>query len=190
MALRPLERRMPRNPRRLHPAAGRRRREGRGSVRPTPVTESKVDALSSLVGPVRVLIADDHSLFAKTLEAILAGTPGVEVVGFAEDGLEAVRLAVALAPDVVLMDIEMPHLDGIAATRRLRELGMGIPVVVLTASADPKLAQQALEAGAKAYLTKDRIATALLPAVLGVAEPPARLIDDGGADLAGRARVG
>ena len=69
----------------------------------------------STVGTVRVLIADDHSLFAKTLEALLAGTPGVEVVGIAEDGLEAVGLAVTLSPDVVLMDVEMPHLDGIAS---------------------------------------------------------------------------
>lgn len=141
------------------------------------------------MAPVRVLIADDHALFAKTLEAILAGTPGIEVVGFAEDGLEAVGLAVALSPDVVLMDIEMPHLDGIAATRRLQALEIGIPVLVLTASADPTLAQQALEAGAKGYLTKDRIATALVPAVLEVAGAPARLSDDGGAELAGRARI-
>ena len=65
----------------------------------------------STVGTVRVLIADDHSLFAKTLEALLAGTPGIEVVGVAQDGLEAVGLAVTLSPDVVLMDVEMPHLD-------------------------------------------------------------------------------
>lgn len=142
------------------------------------------------VGTVRVLIADDHALFAKTLEAILSGTPGIDVVGFAEDGLEAVGLAVTLSPDVVLMDLEMPRLDGIAATRRLRELGLGIPVLVLTASADPRLAQQAHEAGAKGYLTKDRIATALVPAVLGLAGSPARLSDDGGADVAGRARLG
>ena len=141
------------------------------------------------MGPVRVLIADDHALFAKTLEAILSGTPGIEVVGIAEDGLEAVGLAVTLSPDLVLMDLEMPHLDGLAATRRLRELGLGIPVVVLTASADPTHAQQAHEAGAKGYLTKDRIATALVPAVLDAAEAPARLSDDGGAELAGRARI-
>jgi len=135
------------------------------------------------------LIADDHALFAKTLEAILSGTPGIEVVGIADDGLEAVGLAVTLAPDIVLMDIEMPHLDGIAATRRLRKLGLGVPVLVLTASSDPKLAQQAHEAGAKGYLTKDRVGSALIPAVLDVAGAPARLSDDGGAELAGRARV-
>ena len=139
---------------------------------------------------LRVLIADDHSLFAKTLEGLLAGNPELEVVGIAEDGLEAVGLAATLCPDVVLMDIDMPYLDGIAATRRLRELGLGIPVVVLTESHDPSLAQAAHAAGAKGYLTKDRIASGLVPALLGVAEPPASLSADGGAELAGRARVG
>ena len=143
-----------------------------------------------MVEPVRVLIADDHSLFAKTLEALLAGTPEIEVVAIAEDGLEAVGLAATLCPDLVLMDVEMPHLDGIAATRRLRDLGLSIPVIVLTASDDPTLAQQAHEAGAKGYLTKDRIASALLPAVLGAAGAGDRLSDDGGAELADRARVG
>lgn len=114
---------------------------------------------------------------------------GVEVVGIAEDGLEAVGIAATLCPDIVLMDVEMPHLDGIAATRRLRELGLGIPVIVLTASSDPSLAQEAHEAGAKGYLTRDRIATALVPAVLGAAGAPARLSGDGGAELAGRARI-
>jgi DNA-binding NarL/FixJ family response regulator len=144
------------------------------------------------VGPVRVLIADDHSLFAKTLEALLAGTPGLEVVGVAEDGLEAVGLAVALSPDVVLMDVEMPHLDGIAATRRLRELGLGLglSIVVMSASDDPTLAEAAHAAGAKGYLTKDRIVSGLLPALLEAAEAPARLSGDGSAELAGRARVG
>lgn len=135
-----------------------------------------------------MLIADDHALFAKTLEAILSGTPRIEVVGVAEDGLEAVGLAATLFPDVVLMDLEMPHLDGLAATRRLRALGLGIPVIVLTASGDPKFAQQAQEVGAKGYLTKD-LSTALVPAVLEVAGAPARLSDDGGAELAGRARI-
>ena len=139
---------------------------------------------------MRVLIADDHSLFAKTLDALLAGTPGIEVVGIADAGLEAVGLAVSLCPDVVLMDVEMPHLDGLGATRRLRELGLGIPVVVLSASDDSTLADAAHAAGAKGYLTKDRIVDRLLPALLAAAEAPARLTGDGSAELAGRARVG
>jgi CheY-like chemotaxis protein len=88
------------------------------------------------------------------------------------------------------MDVEMPHLDGIAATRRLRALGLGIPIFVLSASDDPTLAEAAHAAGAKGYLTKDRIASGLLPALLAAAEAPARLSGDGSAELAGRARVG
>jgi DNA-binding NarL/FixJ family response regulator len=142
------------------------------------------------VGPVRVLIADDHSLFAKTLEALLAGTGEIEVIGTAADGLEAVALCATLCPDVVLMDIEMPHLDGLAATRRLRELGLSSATIVLTASDDPGKSQAAREAGAIAYLTKDRVAEALVPAILLAAGAHARLSADGGADVADRARVG
>ena len=142
------------------------------------------------MGQVRVLIADDHPLFAKTLEALLAGTPELEIVGFAADGLEAVGLAASLCPDVILMDVEMPHLDGIAATRRIRELGLGIATIVLTASDDPNTSQRAFEAGATGYLTKDRLTYSLGPVVLAAAGARARLSGDGGAELAGRARVG
>jgi DNA-binding NarL/FixJ family response regulator len=142
------------------------------------------------VGPVRVLIADDHSLFAKTIEALLAGNRDVEVVGVAADGLEAVGLAATLVPDVVLMDIEMPHLDGFGATRRIRELGLPSRMIVLTASDDPANAQRAHEVGATGYLTKDRVATTLIPAILAAAGARATLSPDGGAELADRARVG
>jgi DNA-binding NarL/FixJ family response regulator len=142
------------------------------------------------VGPVRVLIADDHALFAKTLEALLAGTSEIEIVGVAEDGLEAVGLAATLFPDVLLMDVEMPHLDGIGATKRINDLGLGIATLVLTAADDPAISQRAFEAGATGYLTKDKLAYSLVPAVLAAAGAHARLSDDGGAELAGRARVG
>jgi DNA-binding NarL/FixJ family response regulator len=142
------------------------------------------------VGSIRVLIADDHPLFAKTLEALLSGTRGIEVVGTAADGLEAVALSATLCPDIVLMDVEMPHLDGFAATRRVRELGVGAAVIILTASGDPEKSQLAAEAGALGYLTKDRIGEALVSAILSVAGARARLSADGSADLAGRARVG
>lgn len=139
---------------------------------------------------IRVLIADDHSLFAKTLEALLAGSNEIEVVATAADGLEAVAIAATLSPDIVLMDVDMPHLDGLAATRRLRELGLASAVIVLTASADARASREAHEAGAVGYLTKDRIAEALVPAILSVAEARGRLSADGGADVAGGARVG
>ena len=139
---------------------------------------------------VRVLIADDHPLFAKTLDALLAGEPEIKVVAVAEDGLEAIGLAVALGPDIVLMDIEMPHLDGIAATRRIRELGLATRTIVLTASTDPADSQRAYEAGAVGFLTKDRVAGSLVAAILAATGARGTLTADGGAELAGRARVG
>ncbi len=119
--------------------------------------------------PVRVLIADDNELFAKTLEAMLAGEPRVEVIGVARNGKQAVELVETLWPDVVLMDVSMPVLDGFSATRILRQRGSDARVLVLTASAEGADADRALREGAFGYLTKDRIATELLPALLHVA---------------------
>ena len=140
--------------------------------------------------PVRVLIADDHPLFAKTIEAMLAGHPEIEVVATASDGLQAIRLALILAPDVVLMDVDMPNLDGLAATERITALGLSCRVIVLTASEDADTSRAALRAGASAYLTKGLISKSLVPAILNLAGVPARLSEDGGADVAGRTRVG
>ena len=119
--------------------------------------------------PVRVLVADDHPLFAKTLVAMLAGERRIEVIGCAANGRQAVELTERLQPDVVLMDISMPILDGFAATRLLRERGNEARVLILTASAEPDDADRALRDGAYGYLTKDRVATELVPAVLHVA---------------------
>jgi DNA-binding NarL/FixJ family response regulator len=104
--------------------------------------------------PLRVLIADDHQLFAETLGLTLDFDERVEVAGSARNGKEAVRLALELQPDAVLMDLEMPVLDGIHATRLLRRLLPACPVVVLTASLSPEDAHRARTAGAAAYLTK------------------------------------
>ena len=141
------------------------------------------------MGHVRVLIADDHPLFAKTLEALLSGTPEIEVLATAGDGLEAIGLAATLAPDVILMDVEMPRLDGIAAARRVRDLGLSAATLLLSASDDRTTSQRALEAGAAGFLTKERLAHTLVPAVLAAAGARGRLSDDGGAELAGRARI-
>lgn len=140
--------------------------------------------------PVRVLIVDDHPLFAKTIEAMLAGHPEIDVVATALDGIEAIRLAVTLAPDVIVMDVDMPNLDGLAATRRIAELGLQCRVIVLTASEDAETSRAALRAGASAYLTKGLISKSLVPAILNLAGVPARLSEDGSADFAGRTRVG
>jgi DNA-binding NarL/FixJ family response regulator len=163
-------------------------------VRPqfSPVARNRFapECVDDEVDHVRVLIADDHPLFAKTLEALLSGTPEIEVVGTAADGLEAVALALGLSPDVILMDVEMPQLDGIAAARRVRDLGLDAAALLLSASDDRTTSQRALEAGAAGFLTKERLAYTLVPAILATAAARDRLNGDGGAELAGRARVG
>ena len=114
---------------------------------------------------VRVLIADDHPLFAEAVEATLATEPRFEVVGVARDGREAVELAQVLRPDVTLMDIAMPVMDGFEATRRLRELDEGACVVMLTGSNSRGDVNRARRAGAAGYVTKDRIALELVDAI-------------------------
>jgi DNA-binding NarL/FixJ family response regulator len=114
----------------------------------------------------RVLIADDHVLFAEALEAILTGDGRIAVVGRAKNGREAVELATSLHPDVVLMDISMPVMDGIEATARIVDQEPEACVVVLTGSDAPKDVDAARRAGASGYVTKDRIAAELVEAIL------------------------
>ncbi len=106
-------------------------------------------------GSIRVLVADDQRVVREGLGTLLGLLAGVEVVGTAADGDEAVALAIRLRPDVVLMDLRMPHCDGVEATRRLREHDAGINVLVLTTYTDDRSVIDALRAGARGYLTKD-----------------------------------
>jgi DNA-binding NarL/FixJ family response regulator len=115
--------------------------------------------------PVRVLIADDQRVVREGLEMILRFTPGVEVVGVAADGEEAVALAGRQRADVVLMDLRMPRLDGVEATKRLRETRPETRVIALTTYADESSVLAALQAGARGYLTKDSGAEALQRAI-------------------------
>lgn len=105
--------------------------------------------------PIRVLIADDQALVREGLTLLLAQDEGLEVVGAAEDGETAVALAAELRPDVVLMDLVMPGLDGVDATRRIIALLPRTQVVILSAYADDESVFAAINAGAAGYLTKD-----------------------------------
>jgi DNA-binding NarL/FixJ family response regulator len=104
---------------------------------------------------IRVLLAEDHQLVRAGLERLLATTDDIEVVGGAADGAEAVALAAEAAPDVVLMDISMPNVDGIEATRAILAANDAIHVVVLTSLVDRERILAALDAGAVGYLLKD-----------------------------------
>jgi DNA-binding NarL/FixJ family response regulator len=104
---------------------------------------------------VRVLAADDQRVVREGLAMLLGLLPDVEVVGTASDGEEALALADELRPDVILMDLRMPRVDGVEATRRLRASRPEIKVVVLTTYADDRSVIEALRAGALGYLTKD-----------------------------------
>jgi DNA-binding NarL/FixJ family response regulator len=119
--------------------------------------------------PTRVLIADDERLFVDALELILAADARIEVVGRALDGREAIALARELNPDVVLIDLSMPGIDGFGAIAAILAEKASRRVVVLSGSADPGDMEKALAAGASRYLMKDRIADELVPGVLAAA---------------------
>ena len=127
---------------------------------------------------VRVLVVDDHALFAEALMLTLGIDDRIEVVGSASSGVEAVSLAQALRPDVVLMDVHMPSMDGIEATRRVRSVSPGSRVVMVTAARSPQIARHALAAGAERCLTKDTPALRLIDTILDVPRRPsvARLV--------------
>jgi DNA-binding NarL/FixJ family response regulator len=118
--------------------------------------------------PVRILLADDHELYAETLELLLALDDRVEVVGRAASGAQAIALAVGLQPDVVLMDVHMPCVDGIRATRAVKALLPGIRVVMLSSSAAVEDVDRARDAGASGYLTKDAAGPAIAGEVVRV----------------------
>src|SRR5512132_3457608 len=96
--------------------------------------------LTAVRPPIRVLVVDDHALFAEALMLTLGIDDRIEVVGSASSGVEAVSLAEALRPDVVLMDVHMPSMDGIEATRRVRNVSPGSRVVMVTAARSPEIA--------------------------------------------------
>lgn len=125
--------------------------------------------------PLRLLIVDDQPIIRRGLALMLGAEPGIEVVGQGGDGQEAVDLALALAPDVVLMDLQMPRLDGVAATRQITARLPHTHVVVLTTFDDDELVFEAIQAGAHAYLLKDAAEEDVLETVRAVHRGESRL---------------
>ena len=124
---------------------------------------------------IRVLIADDQKVVREGLVSLIGLLPGITVVGAATDGNDAVRQAIELEPDVVLMDLNMPRCNGVEATERLRRLRPDILVVVLTTYSDDTWVFSALQAGARGFLTKDAGADEILRAITDVAAGHAQL---------------
>jgi len=118
--------------------------------------------------PVRVLIADDHTVVREGLVSLLSLLPGIDVVGAAVDGDDAVSKACELHPDVVLMDLNMPRCNGVEATERLRKDQPEVKVVVLTTYSDDEWVFSALQAGARGFLTKDAGAEEIHRAITAV----------------------
>jgi two-component system, NarL family, nitrate/nitrite response regulator NarL len=128
---------------------------------------------SAVVAPnmqrvIRVLIVDDEPLFTEMLQALLQGEEGIDVVGTAQHGRQAVELANELDPDLIVMDVSMPVMDGIDATREIRKQNPTATILILTGGSSITEIDQARIAGAAAYLTKDRIGDELVPEIRGL----------------------
>jgi two-component system, NarL family, response regulator LiaR len=135
---------------------------------------------------IRVLLADDHSLFREGIRSLLEDQEDIEIVGEAEDGLEAIQLAHSLKPAIILMDINMPIIDGVEATRTILRNNSKIGMIILTMYPQDEYVIEALKAGAKAYLLKDTRSKKLLEVIRTVhaghavidPEMTARLLDE------------
>ncbi len=127
---------------------------------------------------IRVLIVDDHQVVRQGLSTFLGLRPEIVVVGEAADGMAAVEMAGKLEPDIVLMDLVMPELDGIAATRQIRTLHPRTHVIALTSFTEDDKVIPAIQAGAASYLLKDVTPDALVEAILAVHRGEARLHPD------------
>ncbi len=119
--------------------------------------------------PIRILLVDDHAVLRAGLRALLGAEPGLTVVGEAATGEEAVEKARTLRPDVVVMDLSMPGMDGLEATRRIAALGLGAKILVLTVHAEQEYLLPVLEAGGSGYVTKTSADEDLIEAIRTVA---------------------
>ncbi|MEV4076049.1 response regulator [Nonomuraea fuscirosea] len=139
--------------------------------------------------PVRLLIADDHPVVRDGIRGMFTGDPGFEVLGEAGDGAQAVDLARVLDPDVILMDLRMPRMDGVSAIKELARLGVRARVLVLTTYDTDKDVLPAVEAGATGYLLKDTSRDELVRAVRAAARGEAVLSPSVATRLLGQVRA-
>ena len=113
----------------------------------------------------RILVADDHDIVRKSIAALITSQPDMEVVATAENGCQAVNLAQEVRPDVIVMDITMPELDGIRAAGKIRELNIPALIIILSMNFNTTLVEQARKNGAIAYIQKPEASRKLLPAI-------------------------
>jgi DNA-binding NarL/FixJ family response regulator len=129
----------------------------------------KASAAAEMPDHLRVLIVDDEPLFVEMVHALLDAEDDIEVVGKAADGQDGLRLANTLGPDVIVMDVSMPVMNGIEATRAIRAQNPGACVLILTGGSAIAEVDNARKAGAAGYLTKDRIANELITEIRSLA---------------------
>jgi DNA-binding NarL/FixJ family response regulator len=123
------------------------------------------DERSQVTQTRRLILVDDHHLLRRGFRSLLSNEPGLEVVGEASNGLEAIEICQRLEPDLVLMDVRMPEMDGITATRRIKREQPGVGVLMVTMHENPDYLLEALDAGAAGYVLKDAPADRLISAV-------------------------
>ena len=128
-----------------------------------------METAQALTSEVRVLVVDDEPLFVEMIKAMLGAESDIDVVGTAGDGCSAVQLAHEVDPDVIVMDVSMPVMDGIDATVHIREADPDASVLILTGGSTVADVDRARKAGAAAYVTKDRISTDLVEEIRSLA---------------------
>jgi DNA-binding NarL/FixJ family response regulator len=119
-------------------------------------------------GHIRILLVDDHEVFRRYVCSMLKEQANVQIIGEAEDGLQAVKQAKALQPDVILLDIGLPGINGLEAAREIGEIANKTRIIFLTQESSPELVHEAFELGAWGYITKTEAGAELLPAVVAV----------------------